>query len=190
MSLGRLFRRRRDGAAETLYHRIVDQARRPELYRALGVPDTLDGRFEMLALHLYVVLHRLRRAGGDAACAPLAQALADRLIVDLDANLRQMGAGDLGVGRRVRQMAEAFNGRLAAYDAGLAGGASALEQAVRRNVYGTTEPTHLQVVAMAAYLRASLDVLAGVKPADLAQAVTRFAAVTAAEPCDGATGSR
>ena len=181
-SLSQFFRRRpRDGAAEALYEQIVVQARAPGFYRELGVPDTLDGRFEMLALHLFLLLNRLRRGGGDAASRALTQTLVDRLIADMDGNLREMGAGDLGVGRRVRRMAEGFNGRLAAYDTGLARGTAVLGEAIRRNVYGTVEPTAAQVEALAAYVQGCLAVLDGVGADDLARGVVRFAAVTAGE---------
>jgi cytochrome b pre-mRNA-processing protein 3 len=139
----------------------------------------------MLALHLFLVLNRLRIDGTDAVSQSLAQALTDRLIADADANLREMGAGDLGVGRRVRRMAEGFNGRLAAYDAGLAGGTAVLAQAIRRNVYGTTEPTVAQVAAMAAYVQASRDALVPVPVAELAQGAVRFAAIPAGQNRSG-----
>jgi len=178
ISLGRILGRRpRDGATEALYRQIVEQAREPGFYRELGVPDTLDGRFEMLALHLFLVLNRLRRDGSDAASRALTQSLIDRLIADMDGNLREMGAGDLGVGRRVRRMAEGFNGRLAAYDAGLAQGPALLATAIRRNVYGTVDPTLHQVAALAAYVRGCRQLLGGVSTADLARGVVRFAAV-------------
>jgi cytochrome b pre-mRNA-processing protein 3 len=123
MMFDRWFARRppADGSEEA-YRRIVAQARRSEFYAGGGVPDSLDGRFEMLALHLFLVLHRLKREGEDPACVALAQALADRMVADLDANLREMGAGDLGVGRRVKRMAGTAYGRIVAHEAGIDGG--------------------------------------------------------------------
>jgi cytochrome b pre-mRNA-processing protein 3 len=162
--------------SEEIYRRIVAQARRPEFYAAGGVPDSLDGRFEMLALHVFLVLHRLQRERGDPACAALAQALADRMTADLDANLREMGAGDLGVGRRVKRMAEALYGRIAAYEAGIDGGEDVLRQAVRRNVFGTIEPNEGQVAAVARYVLAGHGLLAGRPAVELARGAIDFPA--------------
>jgi len=162
--------------SEAIYRRIVAQARRPEFYAGGGVPDSLDGRFEMLALHVFLVLHRLKRERGDPGCVALAQALADRMTADLDANLREMGAGDLGVGRRVKRMAEALYGRIAAYEAGIDGGEAVLRQAVRRNVFGTIEPNEGHVAAMARYVLAGHGLLAGRPAAELARGAIDFPA--------------
>src|SRR5512135_2803202 len=116
MSPWKLFKRGpHEAEATRLYDAIVSQARRPEFYEGGGVPDSIDGRFELIVLHAYLVLRRLRAAGG--AGEPLAQALVDVLFADLDASLREMGAGDLGVGKRVKRMATAFYGRIGAYEA-------------------------------------------------------------------------
>ena len=90
------------------------------------------------------------------------------MFAGLDAALREMGVADLGVGRRIKIMTEALNGRIHAYDAALADSdAAALPAALRRNVYGTTQPQDGQVRALAAYLRALRTVLAGVDDAEL-----------------------
>jgi len=167
-------RRPPDNSSEEAYRRIVAQARRPEFYAGGGVPDSLDGRFEMLALHLFLVLHRLRREGADPACAALAQALADRTAADLDANLREMGAGDLGVGRRVKRMAGTIYGRIAAYEAGIDGGEAALRQAIRRNLFATVDPDEGQVAAMARYVLAGHDLLAAQPAAALVRGAIDF----------------
>src|SRR5262245_5163238 len=112
-----------EDAARRLYARIVEQARCATFYAEGGVPDTLDGRFEMVALHCFLLLRRLKD-GGQAQ--RLGQAIVDLMFDDMDAALREMGAGDLGVGRRVRRMAEGFRGRTAAYDHGLRAGAPEL----------------------------------------------------------------
>jgi cytochrome b pre-mRNA-processing protein 3 len=175
MMFDRWFARRpRDDGSEDLYARIVAQARRPEFYVDAGVPDSVDGRFEMLALHLFLVLQRLTREGADPACAALAQALADRAAADFDANLREMGAGDLGVGRRVKRMAGALYGRIAAYEAGLAAGEAELRQAIRRNLFGTVDPDDRQLADMARYVRAAHAVLAGRSAAELALGAIEF----------------
>lgn len=183
MMFGRWRRRAREGdAAADVYRRIVAQARQPAFFADLGVPDNLDGRFEMLALHLSLVLKRLRGERDDPACAALAQALTDHMAADMDANLREMGAGDLGVGRRVKRMAGALYGRYGAYEAGLAGGDTAMRQAVRRNLFATVEPTDGQVAAMARYALAVHERLARFASAELAQGVLAFPPPAPEEP--------
>lgn len=153
------FRSRPDRAAvAALYGAIVDQARKPGFFASRGVPDTLDGRFETLALHAFLVLKRLK--SDRPATADFAQALFDAMFADLDRGLREMGAGDLGVGRRVKAMASGFLGRVQAYESGLAGGEAALRGALRRNLYGTVEPREADLAGMADYLRRQSAALA------------------------------
>lgn len=138
-------------AARRLYGAAVAQARRPEFYAGLGVPDSLDGRFELVALHLFLVLRRLK-SHPDAGA--VGQELVDLFVADMDASLREMGAGDLGVGRRVKAMVQALYGRIAAYEAGLAGPREGLEAALRRNLFGTaSEPDGAILAVLAAYVR-------------------------------------
>ena len=139
----------RRGAAHAAYARIVERAREPVFYTDWGVPDTLDGRFELLALHAFLVLNRLKRE--HAASEGFAQRLFDTMFADLDRALREMGVGDLGVGRRVKAMATGFYGRIVAYEKGLADPA-ALAAALRRNLYGTAAPSEAQLAQMSAYV--------------------------------------
>jgi cytochrome b pre-mRNA-processing protein 3 len=163
MSPWNLFRRPKPAEAviRQLYTEIVAQARQPAFYATGGVPDSLDGRFEMIALHCYLVLRRLRNAG--PAAEDLAQGLVDTLFADMDASLREMGAGDLGIPKRIKSMAKGFFGRVAAYDVGLAGGD--LGEALRRNLFGTASPRSDQVEAAAGYLRQASAAL-GSQPLD------------------------
>jgi cytochrome b pre-mRNA-processing protein 3 len=152
--LSRLFGRKAEAAAaERLYTAIVLQARQPAFYREGQVPDSLDGRFELVALHAFLAMRRLRAEGG--AGTRLAQCLFDRMFVDMDESLREIGVGDLGVGRRVKTMAKAFYGRAAAYEAALSDpAAEPLEQALARNLYGTLAGRQgLPLAAMSRYLR-------------------------------------
>ena len=119
------------GTIEAIYGMIVTQAREPLFYRDLGVPDTVNGRFDLLLLHLWLVLRRLRPIEGGAE---LCQALFDRFCDDMDANLREMGVGDLAVPKRMQAFGEAFYGRTAAYDLALADGSEALAQALCKNI--------------------------------------------------------
>ncbi len=119
------------GTIEAIYGMIVTQAREPLFYRALGVPDTVNGRFDLLLLHLWLVLRRLKSV---AAGASLSQALFDHFCNDMDANLREMGVGDLTVPKRMQAFGEAFYGRTAAYDLALNEGPEALAQALCKNI--------------------------------------------------------
>ncbi len=159
MVLGRLFKRSgaRDVAGR-LYLGVVAQAREPAFYTAMGVPDTVDGRFDMITLHAWLVLRRLKGEAGRPA--DTAQALFDTMFDDMDHNLREMGAGDLGVGRRVKTMARAFYGRLAAYDEGLAGDDDALATALGRNLYRGADPGADTLAALAGYVRREAAALA------------------------------
>jgi len=138
--------------ADKLYMQSVSQARLPYFYEKGGVADTPDGRFDMIMLHVYLILRRFRRAPEKTQL--IGQALFDRMFVDIDQNLREMGAGDIGVAYRVKDMAKAFYGRIAAYDEGLDGENDAcLANALRRNLFRKTLPHDRDVRAMAEYVR-------------------------------------
>lgn len=126
-------------AAEALYSAAAEQARRPEFYAADGAPDTFEGRFEVIALHIWLVLARLRAA---ADSQKTSQALVDLFFARLDDALREVGVGDLSVGKKARKLAEAFYGRARAYDAasGSDAPASALADALARNVLSSADP--------------------------------------------------
>src|ERR1700750_1806411 len=108
----------RGATIEAIYGMIVAQARRPEFYLRCAVPDTVNGRFDMVVVHLWMMLGRWRAVGGSTE----SQQLFDRCCTDMDANLREMGVGDLTVPKRMKKFGEAFYGRAAAYDAALAAG--------------------------------------------------------------------
>ena len=174
MTLRSLFQRHRPQPKpdERLYLELVRQARQPVFYAALGVPDTLDGRFDLIVLHVVLVLLRLKAEG--SAGEATGQALFDMLFADMDRSLREMGVGDLSVGKRVKQMGKAVYGRLAAYEAGLAGGQTELQAALARNLYGTVTPEPAHVTAMAGYMRAAAADLATQSMAGLAAGTVSF----------------
>ena len=157
-------------AARALYRAGVDAARRPAVMLALGVPDSLDGRFELVTLHVALLLRRVQRA---PALEGLGQGLVDLFVADMDRNLREMGAGDLSVGRKVKRMASAFYGRLDAYSDGLDRGGD-LAAAAARNLYGTMEPGRGLPERAAAYIRAVEAALAAEEDARLAAGEARF----------------
>lgn len=151
---GRGQQRRR---ARALYEKLVAQARQPAFYADFGVPDTLDGRFELIALHVFVVAHRLKRAGDDART--FVQVLLEVFVDDMDRSLREIGVGDLSVGRKVKQMVAGVYGRIAAYEQALVQGPPALAAAIGRNVYGTVTAVPAQVEGMRRYLNRQVDAL-------------------------------
>ncbi len=148
-------------AAHRLYCALVNQARTPRFFAELGVPDTPEGRFEMIGLHAALLLRRLRAEG--AAGQALGQALFDLMFADLDASLRELGVGDLSVGRHVKRYAGYFYARLGALDEALAAGDPAgLRPMLAANVYrGGREPTAEQVARLADQLMVVERALAG-----------------------------
>jgi cytochrome b pre-mRNA-processing protein 3 len=145
-----------DAAATGLYLRVVEQARQPLFYLDLGVPDTPDGRFDMIALHAALLLRRLRRDRERSEA--VSQAVFDLMFADMDQNLREMGVGDLAVGKRIKAMAQGFYGRLAAYDVGLAAaGDEVLADALARNVFRHRPPGEGDAPGLAAYMRRQAD---------------------------------
>ena len=137
---GLLRRRPHERAGFELYSAAVNAARQPAFFDGAGVPDTLDGRFDLVSLHVALLIRRIRR-DADPRAKDLAQAVFDAMFADMDVNLRELGVGDLAVGKRVKLMWEAFHGRAAAYEAALeAGDGAALEAALERNVWRGAAP--------------------------------------------------
>lgn len=168
MSFGDVFRlgfwTRRPGlskiAADT-YSTVVVQARHPAFYERLGVPDTLDGRYDMLVIHMALLLRRLSMfAPGDkptrkAPLPRLAQILFDLMEKDLKRNVRLIGVRETAVGREGKKMVRAFYGRAYSYEMGLR--EETLEQALRENLYRNSTPSDDQVGHMAAYIFREAD---------------------------------
>jgi cytochrome b pre-mRNA-processing protein 3 len=149
-------RRASKALIEQILGEIVAAARRPALYEALGAPDRIDGRFELLTLHAGLVLRRLAALGGVADA--IAQDLVDSLFAHFDDTLREMGFSDIGVAKRLKTMGSAFYGRNAAYAAALDDSSPAdLAAALARNVYGATGPEAGPKAEALAHYIASLD---------------------------------
>ncbi len=159
---------------QALYSRIVEQARQPAFYRNNGVPDSLDGRFELVILHVFLVLHRLKQTDTDTT--DLSQHLFDILFQDMDQCLREIGVGDTGVSIRIKRMVEGFYGRVQAYETGLTDSDEALEAALTRNLYGTVTPRAEDLQAMTGYLRREAAALAGQTAAELEAGRVEFGA--------------
>jgi cytochrome b pre-mRNA-processing protein 3 len=145
-------------AARSLYDALIFQARRPVFFADFGVPDSIDGRFDMVTLHAWLVLDRLRAAD----LMPLAERLRDTIFIGFDEALRDLGAGDMGMGRKIKAMREAFNGRMQAYDS--ADGETALAAAIVRNVFRGNEQRQSEALVIARYALASRIRLAGCDP--------------------------
>ena len=158
--------------AEALYSAVVEQARTPALYSDLGVPDTVEGRFEMVSLHAYLVLRGLKGAPDPAS--QVSQKLFDVMFENMDASLRELGVGDLSVGRKIRKMAENFFGRAGAYEAGLKTGApaNALAGALARNIFEQDQAEEANKLAI--YVRQAADFVCAQPAARIAGGIVQF----------------
>ena len=137
---------------------IVAQARRPVFYREYGVADTVGGRFDLLLLHIVLVVERLMREEPGKASG---QELFDRFCADMDDNLREMGIGDMSVPKHMKRVGEAFYGRTQAYQSALAApDDTALAEALVRNIYGGAAPSAAAVARLATYIRRLAETLA------------------------------
>ena len=143
-------------AALTLYGLIVAQARQPYFYRDLKVPDTVEGRYDMIIMHAFLVFYRFKNE--DEETRELGQVVFDTMFKDLDQSLREMGVGDMGVGPRIKKMAASFYGRVMAYDKALeASDNDILEQVIARNVFNKLNPDALVLRHLASYIRRNVD---------------------------------
>lgn len=131
--------------AETLFEALNDAARSPALYAGAGAPDTIEGRFEILALHVLLAMRRLRQDG--PAGNRLSTALQEIFFRRLDDALREIGVGDLSIGRKIRGLAEAFYGRATAYDKALGEGHDAIAAALARNVFESGDRARARLLA-------------------------------------------
>jgi len=144
-----------DRSIRDLYGAIVSQARCPAFYRDYGVPDTVQGRFDLIVVHLVLLIGRFGRDSGSGGGRGIGQRLFDVFCRDLDDNLREMGVGDLAVPKRMREFGEAFYGRQAAYLAAFAAAdAQALEKALQRNIFAGVEISR-GALRLAGYIRAA-----------------------------------
>jgi cytochrome b pre-mRNA-processing protein 3 len=165
------------GTIEAIYGMIVTQAREPAFYRELGAPDTVSGRFDLLLLHLWIVLRRLKSVENGTE---LSQALFDHFCIDMDDNLREMGVGDLTVPKRMQAFGEAFYGRSAAYDRALEGGTEALAQALCKNILNGERVDEAR--RLARYAQAAMATLAAVDRTALLQGAWMFPSPTNPDP--------
>jgi cytochrome b pre-mRNA-processing protein 3 len=170
-----LFRRAvRPGTISAVYGAIVAQARLPAFYRDYGAPDTVDGRFELIVLHLALLLDRI---GEEPALRSMGQGIFDRFCQDMDDNLREIGIGDLAVPKHMRRVGEAFYGRARAYKAATeADDENDLVTALERNIYGGGGSLHSRRLAV--YVRGAVGHLKALDQAALAAGTLRFPELT------------
>jgi cytochrome b pre-mRNA-processing protein 3 len=151
----KLLRATPDDTARALYDGVIATARAPHWYEAGGVPDTLDGRFDMVAAILALMLLRLEDVAG---AGPASARLTERFVTDMDGQLRESGVGDVGVGKHIGKMMGMLGGRLGAYRDGLA--TSDLHTALARNLYRGVTPAPAAVAHTQTALLAFRDALA------------------------------
>ena len=182
--LGQLFRQRTEtDPVSQAYEHLVAQSRLPVLYTAFAVPDTVIGRFDMIALHAFLVFHRLK--SHDAKAEAFCQTLFDHMFTDMDRSLREMGVGDLSVGKKVKALARGFYGRVVAYERALAApGDSELQNTLMRNVYPLAEPPPSAVAGMVDYVRRQAAALADQPVADFLAGRVAFAPVGGGKATD------
>ena len=138
---------------ESLYGKIMAHTRNPAFCTRLKVPDTLDGRFDLLALHVFLVVRRIKDEEG---AGELARQLPEKMLAEIDRALREHGISDMGVPRRVKTMGRAFLGRATAYENALnSGDMKKLEDVLRRNLFSDAEPGQDIIGEFAGYVVAT-----------------------------------
>lgn len=174
----RLFRSKTDDPTiRALYGAIVAKARDPAFFGDGRAPDTLEGRFEMMVVHMFLLLHRLKEESPDRR--ELGQTLFDLFFLDMDRGLRELGVGDTKVPKKIKAMGEAFYGRVKVYDEAFAGAdAEALARALARNVLGQPDA---DASRLAAYMRAGAAELAALPYERIAAGDIAFPAAAAGD---------
>ena len=169
-------RERQMSAHERLYDAAIEIARRPDMFVKYGVMDDVDGRFDALALVVSLVMRRLKELGDDGR--NLSQQLFDSMFADMDLSLREMGAGDLGVSKHVRVMAEAFMGRLDAYTTAIDNeDRNALAEALERNLLRGADSPDARQSGLADYVLALAATLDAADPQDVLDGELRLGTV-------------
>ncbi len=161
--------------AERLYFKIVEQSRLPYFYRDGQVEDTVDGRFDMVVLHAFPVFNHLKQQGKPGQ--EFAQTLFNVLFKHMDYALREMGVGDLSVGKKIKKMAEAFYGRVTNYETALAADDKTLREALHRNLYRSQPVGPDTLEMMATYLRLQVKAVSTHSLADLREGRLEFGAL-------------
>ena len=143
---------KRKKKAANLYNSVVQYSRNPHLFTKMEVEDSVDGRFDCVALHLALMLRRLKNEG--EILRPMAVELVSTFVMDMDRSLREMGVGDLSVGKHIKKMTSAFYGRAEAYEKALefGTGTQELEETLSRNLYRNKNISKDILEAMSKYV--------------------------------------
>ncbi len=167
-------------AAHVLFNKIVAQARDPYFYETWKVADTLDGRFDLIILHMALVINRLEIDGGNKKIALLIRFLQEVLFDNMDMSLREMGVGDMSVGKKVKVMAEACYGRIAAYKKAIRSEdiKGNLAVSLSRNIYREKMTDDDILAQLAAYTQQQVDVLNSQSSQDLLLAQFSFGEIS------------
>jgi cytochrome b pre-mRNA-processing protein 3 len=168
MILNQLFKVR-EKREERLYGAIVAAERHVQFYQSMSVADTIEGRFEMIVLHLFLVLNRLKGEGVEE----LRQRLTDEFFSDMDRSLRELGVSDVTVGKKVRKIAESYFGRVTVYHKALSASPRILEETISRNIYPDGAPDG-STKAMADYFSNAVKLVSTIPLEQIIQGELRF----------------
>ncbi len=162
MNLFKIFKSKNDIIRiENFYNNIVILARNKNLYIEGGVPDTLDGRFELIILHCHLFVKRLLEAGLEEK--KFAQEIIDYMFKDFDRSLREIGVGDLSVGKKIKFMVSSYYGRANTYQNALIKRGKTIDDALKKNLYGTNTPNEIQIQYIKVYINNLIKYLASLK---------------------------
>ncbi|MBH87981.1 MAG: hypothetical protein CMJ12_02350 [Pelagibacterales bacterium] len=162
INLFKIFKSRDDiTRIEKFYNNIVILARNKNLYIEGGVPDTLDGRFELIILHCHLFVKRLLEASSQEK--QFAQEIIDYMFKDFDRSLREIGVGDLSVGKKIKFMVSSYYGRANTYQNALIKGGKTLDDALKKNLYGTNTPNEIEIKYIKIYIDNLTKYLASLK---------------------------
>ena len=141
--------------ADLLYRKIIKQAREKEFYTNFKVPDSVDGRFELILLHFFFIYNNLNNENADELY--IIDQIMNIMFKDFDSNLREMGVGDLSVGKKIYKMSEALAGRIKAYGKALKNDTNSIKKVIKRNLYGTvTNIDNSKVLLSTKYFKDSI----------------------------------
>ena len=158
----KLFKKKQDSReVKTFYDNVVSLARNEDLYIKGGVPDTIDGRFELIILHCHLYIKKLISLGNEEKL--FSQNLINYMITDFDRSLREIGVGDLSVGKKIKFMVSAYYGRANAYDRAIKDNNKTLGDVLKKNLYGTNKPKSDEVTYMKKYIKNFINILNSTK---------------------------
>lgn len=137
--------------AHEAYVSLVEQSRKPFFYQDCGIADTLDGRFDVIVLHMFLLTHRMKNTAPE-----FLRAVWETFFSDMDRSLREMGASDTGIGKRIKKMVQAFYGRMDAYSSTIEDEAK-FKESLERNLYRDNQVTDAQTALLISYIKQNLE---------------------------------